>query len=121
MVMFRRAGPREGGDTRELSCMSRTPHPADRQSRRIRGGSMAESIKIEFQPVAPVKGGDLVIFVGDDLKPAPSVGKLLGAKSLELVSRVAPLERFKGKAQSAITVPAPPGLEADRLVIVGIG
>ncbi|MEI0274469.1 M17 family peptidase N-terminal domain-containing protein, partial [Klebsiella sp. 78128] len=30
-------------------------------------------------------------------------------------------ERFKGKSQSAMTLAAPAGVEADRLVVVGLG
>jgi leucyl aminopeptidase len=82
---------------------------------------MADTVKIEFKPFGAVDGGDLVVFVGEDLKPAPGVGKLLGPKGADLIARAARIERFKGKAQSAMTVSAPSGLQVDRLVVVGIG
>ena len=82
---------------------------------------MAERFKIDFRAFGAVTGGDLVVFVGEDLKPAPGVAKLLGARSADLIARAAPIERFKGKAQSAMALAAPSGLPADRLVVVGIG
>jgi leucyl aminopeptidase len=82
---------------------------------------MADSVKIDFRAPAAVEGGDLVIFVGEDLKPAPAVARLLGARAAELIARAAPIERFKGKSQSAMTLAAPSGLAADRLIVVGIG
>jgi len=82
---------------------------------------MAETLKIELQPFGSVGRGDLVVFVGDDLKPTPAVAKLLGPKGADLISKAAEIERFKGKAKSAVIVSAPSGLQADRLVVVGIG
>ncbi|HEX2552945.1 MAG TPA: leucyl aminopeptidase [Microvirga sp.] len=82
---------------------------------------MADMIRIDFQALGPVGSGDLVVFVGEDLKLAPAVAKLLGAKGADLIARAAGSERFKGKAQSALTIAAPAGLAADRLVVVGIG
>ena len=32
---------------------------------------MADSLKIDFQAPGAVGGGDLVVFVGEDLKPTP--------------------------------------------------
>jgi leucyl aminopeptidase len=82
---------------------------------------MADSVKIEFKALGAVEGGDLVVFVGDDLKPGPAAAKQIGPKALDLIARAAPIERFKGKAQSAMTLAAPAALPVDRLVVVGIG
>jgi leucyl aminopeptidase len=82
---------------------------------------MPDTIKIDFQASGPVSGGDVVAFVGEDLKPAPATAKLLGAKTLALIEKVAEIERFKGKSQSTLTIAAPSALEADRLILVGIG
>jgi leucyl aminopeptidase len=82
---------------------------------------MAASFKIDFQAFGAVSGGDLVVFVGDDLKPTPAVAKQLGAKAMDLIARAAPADRFKGKAQSALTVAAPSALAVDRLIVIGIG
>ncbi len=82
---------------------------------------MPDSFKIDFQAHGPVNGGDVVVFVGDDLKPAPAVAKQLGAKTLGLIEKVAEIERFKGKPQSAMSIAAPASLAADRLIVVGVG
>jgi len=79
------------------------------------------SFKIDFQALGAVSGGDLVVFVGDDLKPAPGVSEQLGAKAMNLIEKAAASERFKGKAQSAMTLAAPAALAVDRLVVIGIG
>jgi leucyl aminopeptidase len=82
---------------------------------------MADTLKIDFQPLGNVQGGDLVVFVGEDVKPSPAVADRLGPGAMELIGKVAAAERFKGKAKSAVTVPAPAGLPVDRLIVVGIG
>ena len=79
------------------------------------------SFKIDFQAIGAVSTGDLVVFVGDDLKPAPGVSKQIGGKAVELIAKAAGTERFKGKAQSAMTLTAPSVLPVDRLIVVGIG
>jgi leucyl aminopeptidase len=82
---------------------------------------MADTIKIDFQAPGDVSGGDLVVFVGEDLKPAPAVAKQLGPEAADLIARAAAAERFKGKAQSSMTIAAPAGLPVDRLILVGVG
>ena len=81
---------------------------------------MAESLKIEFQAPGALKGGDLVIFVGEDLKPSQAAAKSLG-KAADLVARAAAVERFTGKAYTAMALTAPAGLPVDRLTVVGLG
>ncbi|HEY0572099.1 MAG TPA: M17 family peptidase N-terminal domain-containing protein, partial [Enterovirga sp.] len=82
---------------------------------------MADTIKIDFQPFAEPEAGDLVVFVGDDLKLAPGVSSRFAALS-DLVARAAAAERFKGKAQSGLVVTAPHDLGAvERLIVVGLG
>lgn len=81
---------------------------------------MATNVKIDFQPLGPVSGGDLVVFVGDDLKPGEAAQRL-GPEVGALIARAAPAERFKGKPQTALSIAAPGGIAADRLIAVGIG
>ncbi|MGP9822749.1 leucyl aminopeptidase [Salinarimonas sp. NSM] len=81
---------------------------------------MAEPLKIEFQSPALPESGDLVVLVGSDLALGPVAQDLLG-EAAGLVARAAKAERFKGKARSAMVLPAPANLAADRLVVVGIG
>ena len=79
---------------------------------------MAASVKIDFQPFGRPAGGDVVVFVGDDLKVAGAAG--IGGVA-EAIARAAGPERFKGKPNTALSIPAPDGLRAERLIAVGIG
>jgi leucyl aminopeptidase len=82
---------------------------------------MADGITIAFEALGPVGRGDLVVFVGDDLALAPEVAQAVGRGAADLVARAAASERFKGKSLSSLTLPAPAGLDVDRLVVVGLG
>jgi leucyl aminopeptidase len=81
---------------------------------------MAASVKIEFRPFGAPSGGDLVVFVGDDLKPAGATAGLADGVG-GLIAKAAASERFKGKLNTALAIPAPAGLDIDRLIAVGIG
>lgn len=80
-----------------------------------------EAIRIEFGAFGAPESGDLVVFVRDDLKVAPALAEhFAGLESL--IGRAAPAERFKAKAQTALTIALPVGLEpVERLVVVGLG
>jgi leucyl aminopeptidase len=83
---------------------------------------MAGGIEIAFEPLSSRgRGGDVVVFVGDDLALSGAAAEILGRQGADLVARAAASERFKGKAQSALVLPAPAGVEADRLVVIGLG
>ena len=82
---------------------------------------MADSIAIEFQPLGPVSGGDLVVLVGDDLALSPAALARVDGDLAELVRRAAAAERFKGKAQAVMVLPAPTGIAVDRIIVVGLG
>jgi len=81
---------------------------------------MAASVKIDFQPFGAPAGGDLVVFVGDDLKPADAALEI-EPRIKDAIAGAAGPERFKGKPATALTIPAPAGLSAERLIAVGIG
>ncbi|SFU30069.1 leucyl aminopeptidase [Methylobacterium sp. 174MFSha1.1] len=87
---------------------------------------MADGISIEIESLAASgasakPGGDLVLFVGEDLALSPRAAEIAGLGAAELVARAAGVERFKGKAQSALVLTAPAGLAVERLVVVGTG
>jgi leucyl aminopeptidase len=84
-------------------------------------GFMADSFKIDFQAHGKAETGDLIVFVGEDLKPTAAVAKQIGPKAVELIARAAAAESFKGKPKSAMTIVAPSALSVDRLVVVGVG
>ncbi|PIK70826.1 leucyl aminopeptidase, partial [Methylobacterium frigidaeris] len=64
---------------------------------------MADGISIEIESLAASgaqakPGGDLVLFVGEDLALSPRAAEIAGPGAAELVARAAGVERFKGKA-----------------------
>ena len=82
---------------------------------------MANGIDIGFGPFGQGGTGDLVVFVGDDLALGAAARDALGGPGADLVARAAASEKFKGRSLSAMSLPAPAGLSADRLVVVGLG
>ncbi|WP_420101096.1 leucyl aminopeptidase [Bosea sp. (in: a-proteobacteria)] len=82
---------------------------------------MSQRLKLEIKALDGVEGRDLVIFVGEGLVPARIVSDLAGEGAAALVARAAAAENFKGKALSALAVPAPDGADYGRLIAVGIG
>jgi leucyl aminopeptidase len=81
---------------------------------------MSDTFKIDFDTLALPDGGDLVVCVGDDLGLGETAKGLLGDAG-NAVAKAAAAERFKGKYKSILTIPAPAGLAADRLIVVGLG
>ncbi|TXM88072.1 leucyl aminopeptidase, partial [Methylobacterium sp. WL103] len=82
---------------------------------------MSDGITIHFAPLGRGGSGDLVVFVGDDLVLGAGARDALGQAGVDLVSRAAGSEKFKARASSAMVLPAPAGVDADRLVVVGLG
>jgi leucyl aminopeptidase len=82
---------------------------------------MADAIRIEFQPFGLPKGGDLVVFAGEDGTLGEAVSERLGRDGADLIAAAARAERFKGKPQTALAIPAPRGLQVDRLIVIGVG
>ncbi len=82
---------------------------------------MSVRLKVGFaSPVLPASG-TLVLFVGDDLAFPHHISERLGPATVEAFTRAAAAEKFKGKAKSKLVIPAPAGLQADRLVVIGLG
>ena len=81
---------------------------------------MAAPITVDVQAFGPIKGGDLVVFVDDTLKVTDAISARLGVAA-DTIGRVAASERFKGKPNSALVIHAPQGIDADRLIAIGIG
>lgn len=82
---------------------------------------MADSFKIDFQPHGAIGQGDLIVFVDENLKPTPAVAKQIGPKAVDLIVKAAATESFKGKAKTSLAIPAPSVVDADRLVVIGVG
>ena len=87
----------------------------DKDTRR----SMSGSVKIAFGFLSAPKGSALVVFVGADMKPAPAVTAQFG--DLEpLIRAAAKASNFRAAQRSALDILAPAGLDASRLVVVGV-
>jgi leucyl aminopeptidase len=80
---------------------------------------MSGAVKIAFGGLSAPKGSALVVFVGADMKPAPTVTAEFG--DLEpLIRAAAKASSFRGAQRTALDILAPAGLDASRLVVVGV-
>src|SRR3984957_6655840 len=80
---------------------------------------MSGAVKIAFGSLSASKGGALVVFVGAAMKPAPAVTAEFG--DLEpLIRAAAKASNFRAAQRSALDILAPAGLEAARLLVVGV-
>jgi leucyl aminopeptidase len=81
---------------------------------------MTDRLKITFSAPALPASGALVLFCGDDL----ALPRIVADRFAELgapIKKAAEAENFKGKPQTALTLLAPAGIEADRVILIGIG
>ena len=81
---------------------------------------MPVSLQLEFVPFSKPVIGVLIVFCEDGLKFGPAARAALQSAG-DLVTRAAAATRFKGKNASILDIPAPAGLAASRLVVVGAG
>lgn len=77
-------------------------------------------MKIAFSSPGLPKSGILAITVAAD-RALGAFGRELDQKSGGFIARAMEQGRFTGKPDEVLTLVAPPGLEATRLVLVGIG
>jgi leucyl aminopeptidase len=81
---------------------------------------MSGRLKLEFAPLGAPAKGVLVLFCDEGVKFGSAARRALGPTG-DLVRRAATADRFKGKNGSLLDLVAPAGLDASRLVIVGVG
>jgi leucyl aminopeptidase len=81
---------------------------------------MPDAPKLGFGPFAAPSRGVLIVFCDDALRFGPATGRALGS-AVDLVTRAAKAEGFKGKNGSTLELPVPGGLKATRLVVIGAG
>src|ERR1700722_2170994 len=80
---------------------------------------MSGAVKIAFGSLSAPKGSALVVFVGADMKPAPTVTAQFG--DLEpLIRAAAKASNFRAAQRTALDILAPAGLDASRLVVIGV-
>jgi leucyl aminopeptidase len=81
---------------------------------------MPDFVKTAFAALAAPATGALVVFVGEDLEPSAATAALLGPAQ-GLIKTGATAAGFKGKGMSTLDLIAPQGLDASRLLVVGLG
>src|ERR1700730_12167978 len=80
---------------------------------------MSGTVKVAFGSLSAPKGSALVVFVGADMKPAPMVTAQFG--DLEpLIRAAAKASNFCGAQRTALDILGPSGLDASRLLVVGV-
>jgi len=77
-------------------------------------------VKLAFTPFRTAGDGVLVLFCSETLKLGSVSDRMIGPIR-DQFRRVAQAENFKGKRGSALVLPAPHGLPASRLVLIGAG
>ena len=80
---------------------------------------MSEFVKVAFGPLAAPKDGTYVVFVGADLKTGPRVAALLGEATAR-IEAAAKTAGFRGKALTCVDILEPSGLDASRLLVIGV-
>jgi leucyl aminopeptidase len=81
---------------------------------------MSDAVKVGFVAFSAAHRGVLVVFCDDTLKFGEATRKALGTAA-NTVKRAAAADQFKGKSGSTLDIPAPDGIKAERLIVVGVG
>src|SRR5438067_5995470 len=81
---------------------------------------MSDAVKVGFVAFSAAPRGVLVVFCDDALKFGEVTQKALG-KAADTAKRAAAANQFKGKSGSTLDIPAPDGIKAERLIVVGVG
>lgn len=81
---------------------------------------MSRAPRISFASLDSVLHPNVILFVGDDLGLPAAAGRL-GPAFPELFQSAATIERFTGKAGSALDLLAPAEVPASRVIVIGTG
>ena len=79
-----------------------------------------QAMKISFSKIELPSSGAIVVGVYEDRKLTPTAAQL-DKQTKGAIERALAASRFKGKADDILTVLAPSGLEASRIVLIGLG
>jgi leucyl aminopeptidase len=80
---------------------------------------MSGAVKVAFGSLSAPKGSALVVFVAAEMKPAPIVTAQFS--DIEpLIRAAAKASNFRGAQRTALDILAPAGLDASRLLVVGV-
>jgi leucyl aminopeptidase len=81
---------------------------------------MAEPLQIQFAPLSQTPSGTLIVLAGEELALGSSA-RAINERTKGALLRAASAASFTGKAKTVIELLALPGLEAQRLLLVGAG
>src|SRR5271154_3336587 len=80
---------------------------------------MSGVVKVAFGSLSATKGSALVVFVAADMKPPPKGAAQFGGLE-PLIRAAAKASNFRPAQRTALDILAPAGLDASRLVVVGV-
>jgi leucyl aminopeptidase len=81
---------------------------------------MSEPLEVLFMPLSAAPAGAVLLLAGQELTLA-SVARAMDERSKGALSKAARAADFTGKAKTAIEVLAPPGIDAQRVILMGTG
>src|SRR5215207_279220 len=108
------------GVTEEKNSIVRAEFRTRQQPRILEVPPMSDAVKVGFVAFSAASRGVLVVFCDDALKFGEATRKALGTAA-NTVKRAAAANQFKGKSGSTLDIPAPDGIKAERLIVVGVG
>lgn len=81
---------------------------------------MTDFATITFAPLDTLPRGNIIVFAGEDAALSP-VARSIDTQTGGALERAIRIAKFKGKAKTSLELLAPSGIEADRVIIVGLG
>jgi leucyl aminopeptidase len=81
---------------------------------------MSDPLEIEFAPLSAAPVGTLVVLAGEELALG-STARSVDERSKGALKKAATAAGFTGKAKSAIEILVPPGLDTQRVILLGTG
>ena len=81
---------------------------------------MPEPVQVQFAPLSRAPAGTLILLAGEELALG-ATARSFDERSKGMLMRAAAAAGFSGKSKTAIELLAPPGIEAQRLLLIGSG
>ena len=81
---------------------------------------MAPPLQVQFAPLAAQLSSTVVVLAGEELALGPTA-KGMDERAKGALSKAAKAAAFTGKARAAIEVLAPAGIDAQRVILAGMG
>jgi leucyl aminopeptidase len=81
---------------------------------------MSELLEIQFLPLASEPEGSVVLLAGEDLAFGPAA-RGLDDRAKGALTRAARAAAFNGKLKTSVEILAPAGIDASRVILIGMG